>query len=573
MTINLTVPENIETQLKPRISVIGVGGAGGNAVNNMIDEKLEGVEFIVANTDAQALTMSKTNTRIQLGVKTTQGLGSGARPEVGCAAAEEALNEIIESIEGSNMVFITAGAGGGTGSGAAPVIARAAKERGILTVGVVTKPFHFEGIKRMKIADSAVEELAQEVDTIIVIPNQNLFRIADKNTTLADAFKMADDVLYEGVRSVTDLMIMPGLINLDFADVKTIMENMGKAIMGTGEADGEERALKAAEDAISNPLLDDIAMAGAKGVLINISGGKDLTLFEVDEAANRIKSEIDNEANIIFGSCFDEDLEGKIRVSVVATGLGEEIIRNKTPKSESLVAAVKEEETLPHLSDYDENKDYAKEVEKKVPEFTALENPIIEDTPVTPTRHSELVSESQEDEIEEETTSAIPEMPSAVSFFNDSLKLAQQSIHKIDEDLSEEKISLEEKTAQEDIINSVLANKDEGFNASNTIQTNSKPEIFTQTDLEDVISEKEEEQETFIEEKAHSLSLIDIVTGRSIARRNKEKQTEQKETQEQEEVTLFSNNENEEKNEEAANTKENKPFDLDLPSFLRRSNN
>jgi cell division protein FtsZ len=308
-------------ELKPRITVIGVGGAGGNAVNNMIQSHLEGVEFIVANTDSQAMAQSRTDRRIQLGSTVTQGLGAGARPDIGRAAAEETLDEIISQMQGSNMVFITAGMGGGTGTGAAPVIARAAREHGILTVGVVTKPFNFEGQHRMRLADSGIEELSQYVDTLIIIPNQNLFRIASERTTFADAFKMADDVLYSGVRGVTDLMIMPGLINLDFADIRTVMSEMGKAMMGTGEADGEKRALEAAEAAINNPLLEDISMKGARGVLINITGGLDMTLFEVDEAANRIRDEVDPDANIIFGSTFDEKLEGKMRVSVVATGI------------------------------------------------------------------------------------------------------------------------------------------------------------------------------------------------------------------------------------------------------------
>ncbi len=314
--------ENLE--LKPRITVIGVGGAGGNAVCNMIRAKLEGVEFVVANTDAQALSGSlvEPSHKIQLGLHVTQGLGAGSKPDVGRASAEESQEDIIRHLRGSNMVFITAGMGGGTGTGAAPVIARAAREEGILTVGVVTKPFHFEGTHRSRTAERGIEELQQYVDTLIIIPNQNLFRIANERTTFADAFKMADDVLYSGVRGVTDLMMMPGLINLDFADIRAVMAEMGKAMMGTGEAEGDRRALDAAEAAISNPLLDDVSMKGAKGVLINITGGYDMTLYEVDEAANRIRDEVDPEANIIFGSTFDEKLNGTIRVSVVATGIG-----------------------------------------------------------------------------------------------------------------------------------------------------------------------------------------------------------------------------------------------------------
>lgn len=310
--------------LGPKIVVIGVGGAGGNAVNNMIKSNLEGVNFVVANTDAQALKQSLTDEsqRIQLGLSITQGLGAGSKPDVGKASAEESSEEILRFIEGANMVFITAGMGGGTGTGAAPVIAKLAREAGILTVGVVTKPFLFEGSHRAKSAEGGIEELQQYVDTLLIIPNQNLFRLANEGTTFSDAFKMADNVLYSGVRGVTDLMIMPGLINLDFADIRAIMSEMGKAMMGTGEAEGERRALDAAEAAISNPLLDDVSLQGARGILINITGGYDMTLYEVDEAANRIREEVDPDANIIFGSTFDDRLNGKLRVSVVATGIG-----------------------------------------------------------------------------------------------------------------------------------------------------------------------------------------------------------------------------------------------------------
>lgn len=323
MSIKLGVADAAVSYLKPRIAVIGVGGGGGNAVNNMISQNLEGVDFIVANTDAQALAHSAASQKIQLGLEITQGLGAGARPEVGKMAAEEAKDKIAEALEGVNMVFITAGMGGGTGSGAAPVVAHIAKEKGILTVGVVTKPFSFEGRKRMEIAEGALNNFTKEVDSIIIIPNQNLFRIADENTTLAEAFKLADNVLYSGVRSITDLMMMPGLINLDFADVKNIMQDKGKAIMGTGEAEGKGRAKEAARQALANPLLDDCSMLGAKGVLINITGGTDITLPELDEAANTIKEEVGDDANIIFGSSFDDSLSGKIRVSIVVTGIND----------------------------------------------------------------------------------------------------------------------------------------------------------------------------------------------------------------------------------------------------------
>ena len=334
MTIKLTVPNLSE--LKPRITVFGVGGAGGNAVNNMIESRLDGVEFVVANTDAQALLQNAAQRRIQMGTALTMGLGAGSQPQIGAAAAEEALQEIVDHLAGSHMAFITAGMGGGTGTGAAPVIARAAKEQGILTVGVVTKPFHFEGARRQATAERGIEELARYVDTLIVIPNQNLFRVANEKTTFAAAFAMADQVLYSGVASITELMTKEGLINLDFADVRAIMSEMGKAMMGTGEASGEKRAIEAAEAAISNPLLDDVSMRGARGLLISICGGPDLTLYEVDEAATRIREEVDPEANIILGATFDDALEGTMRVSVVATGLSKEAFSGETQGHEEV---------------------------------------------------------------------------------------------------------------------------------------------------------------------------------------------------------------------------------------------
>ena len=338
MTIKLGTPK--PTDLKPRITVVGVGGAGGNAVNNMIRSNLEGVEFVACNTDAQALSLTLAERKVQMGVTTTQGLGSGSKPEIGRAAAEETQEEILDHLQGSHMAFITAGMGGGTGTGAAPIIAQAARDAGILTVGVVTKPFNFEGAHRSGIADAGIAELQKYVDTLLIIPNQNLFRIANAETTFADAFAMADDVLHAGVRGVTDLMVMPGLINLDFADVKSVMEEMGKAMMGTGESSEEKRGLTAAEAAISNPLLEDASMTGARGVLINVTGGPDMTLFEVDEAVNRIKDEVDSNANIIFGSTFDERLEGKMRVSIVATGIdiAEDTVRPPRLKVVSAVA-------------------------------------------------------------------------------------------------------------------------------------------------------------------------------------------------------------------------------------------
>ncbi|GAB5434211.1 MAG: cell division protein FtsZ [Epibacterium sp.] len=329
MTLNLSMPG--QEELSPKITVFGVGGAGGNAVNNMIAKQLEGVDFVVANTDAQALQQNAAKNRVQLGVKVTEGLGAGARPSVGSAAAEESIEQIVDHLAGAHMCFITAGMGGGTGTGAAPIIAQAARELGVLTVGVVTKPFQFEGAKRMRQAEEGVESLQKVVDTLIIIPNQNLFRLANEKTTFTEAFSMADDVLYQGVKGVTDLMVRPGLINLDFADVRAVMDEMGKAMMGTGEAEGEDRAIQAAEKAIANPLLDEISLKGAKGVLINITGAHDLTLFELDEAANRIREEVDPNANIIVGSTLDTEMEGKMRVSVVATGIDASEDANEVP--------------------------------------------------------------------------------------------------------------------------------------------------------------------------------------------------------------------------------------------------
>lgn len=330
MTINISL-QDVGDNLHPKITVLGVGGSGGNAVNNMINANLEGVDFLIANTDAQALQISQCPSKIQLGLNSTRGLGAGMRPDIGRQAAEETIQEITEKLDGSHMLFVAAGMGGGTGTGAAPVIAKLAREKGILTVGVVTKPFHFEGSQRMKLAEKGIDELQQYVDTLLIIPNQNLFRIANEKTTFSDAFKMADDVLYAGVRGVTDLMVQPGMINLDFSDIKTVMSEMGKAMMGTGEASGEGRAVAAAEAAIANPLIDDVTLKGAKGLIINITGGKDITLYEVDEAANRIKQEVDDEANIIYGTTCDERLDGMVRVSIVATGIDSNIGINVKP--------------------------------------------------------------------------------------------------------------------------------------------------------------------------------------------------------------------------------------------------
>ena len=355
MTINISL-QDVGENLHPKITVLGVGGSGGNAVNNMMNSNLEGVDFLIANTDAQALQISSCPNKIQLGLNSTRGLGAGMRPDIGRQAAEEAINEIAEKLDGSHMLFVAAGMGGGTGTGAAPVIAKLARERGILTVGVVTKPFHFEGSQRMKLAEKGIEELQQFVDTLLTIPNQNLFRIANEKTTFSDAFKMADDVLYAGVRGVTDLMVQPGMINLDFSDIKTVMSEMGKAMMGTGEASGEGRAVAAAEAAIANPLIDDVSLKGAKGLIINITGGKDITLYEVDEAANRIKQEVDEEANIIYGTTCDDRLDGLVRVSIVATGIDSNVGISAKPL-ESFAPINLNNEVYKPQSNLDENVD------------------------------------------------------------------------------------------------------------------------------------------------------------------------------------------------------------------------
>ena len=394
MTLNLSMPG--QEDLKPRITVFGVGGAGGNAVNNMIEKQLDGVDFVVANTDAQALQQAKAENRVQLGIKVTEGLGAGARASVGAAAAEETIEQIVDHLAGAHMCFITAGMGGGTGTGAAPIIAQAARELGVLTVGVVTKPFQFEGAKRMRQAEDGVEALQKVVDTLIIIPNQNLFRLANEKTTFTEAFSLADDVLYQGVKGVTDLMVRPGLINLDFADVRAVMDEMGKAMMGTGEADGEDRAIQAAEKAIANPLLDEISLRGAKGVLINITGGQDLTLFELDEAANRIREEVDPEANIIVGSTMDESTGGLMRVSVVATGIDATDVNTEIPVPRRSLSAplqpqtVSDDEAAPVAADEAEQQgtfeelETAAEAEDKVEDFFSRQQTAAQDDDLPP---------------------------------------------------------------------------------------------------------------------------------------------------------------------------------------------
>ena len=401
--INVRINSPEVNTLTPKISVLGVGGAGGNAVNNMIQSNLEGCEFLVCNTDAQALEGSLSDKKIQLGTHVTGGLGAGANPEVGRQAAEESLDEVMSHLEGANMAFITAGMGGGTGTGAAPVIAKAARDAGILTVGVVTKPFHFEGTHRMKMAEAGIHEMQDYVDTLIVIPNQNLFRVANEKTTFADAFKMADSVLQSGVRGVTDLMVMPGLINLDFADIRSAMLEMGKAMMGTGEAEGERRSIEAAEAAINNPLLDDVSMKGARGVIINVTGGADMTLFEVDEACNRIRDEVDPNANIIFGSTFDDKLEGQMRVSVVATGIDAAEVK-KTKPGGIKVTSVVSKSTVP------EKPVASRPVQKAMPsQVTAQAAPSVPVRPAAVTAAARQVSQAVRQPV-------MPEEPEADMF-------------------------------------------------------------------------------------------------------------------------------------------------------------
>lgn len=403
--INIRMQPQEMPNLSPKITVIGVGGAGGNAVNNMIGSNLGGVEFLVCNTDAQAIQNSIAPRKVQMGVNITSGLGAGARPEIGRAAAEESLEEILMAVEGSNMVFITAGMGGGTGTGAAPVIAEAIREQGILTVGVVTKPFHFEGQHRMRSAEGGIDELQDHVDTLIVIPNQNLFRIANEKTTFSDAFKLADGVLQSGVRGVTDLMVMDGLINLDFADIRSAMMEMGKALMGTGEAMGDKRAVEAAEQAINNPLLDDVSMKGARGVIINITGGLDMTLFEVDEACNRIRDEVDQNANIIFGSTFDETLEGTMRVSIVATGIDADVARQSTTTTSSSVAPKVEAPKV------DVSKSVQDAPVKETISITSQAS-VFQNTPVEPQQSAPIMPQQQTSYRMEPAADPIQEAPS-----------------------------------------------------------------------------------------------------------------------------------------------------------------
>lgn len=572
MSINLGVADTTVSYLKPRIAVVGVGGGGGNAVNNMIAQNLEGVDFIVANTDAQALAHSSASKKIQLGLEITQGLGAGARPEIGKMAAEEAKDKIAESLEGVNMVFITAGMGGGTGSGAAPVVAHIAKEKGILTVGVVTKPFSFEGKKRMEIADHALETFIKEVDSIIVIQNQNLFNIANENTTLPEAFKMADNVLYSGVRSITDLMMMPGLINLDFADVKNIMEDKGKAIMGTGEAEGKGRAREAAHQALANPLLDDCTLRGAKGVLINITGSQDITLPELDEAANIIKEEVGDDANIIFGSSFDDNLSGKIRVSIVVTGINDgtprPVVQKTAPVAEPSLIDQSYDDTT-YVPTIEEPTVSFEPVSAEEPISEALDNmPTFEnDTsffsePETENEVDDLIAQESVEDISLDDDFAsldksdeLPELPQASSLFNAIMN-------------SDSKVEETEKATQE--LNSVSPVDDDFFSSRVMPEEASAPVVeepilFNDNDTsvfkDTRASEPEPEELPSFEEEDSRPNFIERVIGISRARR---KSTSVPEPQPQPESRF---------GEEKTGTDDSFDLsgdDLDIPSFLRR---
>ena len=554
MTINISIPD-VGPNLHPLITVLGVGGSGGNAVNNMINSNLEGVDFAIANTDAQALQISNCKQKIQLGTQSTRGLGAGMRPDIGRQAAEESLNEITEMLEGSHMLFIAAGMGGGTGTGAAPVIAKHAREKGILTVGVVTKPFHFEGSQRMKLADKGLEELQQYVDTLLVIPNQNLFRIANEKTTFADAFKMADDVLYAGVRGVTDLMVQPGLINLDFSDVKTVMSEMGKAMMGTGEASGEGRAVAAAEAAIANPLIDDVSLKGAKGLIINITGGNDITLYEVDEAANRIKQEVDEDANIIYGTTCDDRLEGVVRVSIVATGIDVNSIISPKPLEDISAIAIdnsvyQEKVTHSFLDEKIEEKLGEGEKSNELAKENINENLEVSNT-LNPT-----LNKDEADEVEKLTDKDLEkDNISLHNLENSSLHEEIKLENNLDHDITEEnKIDKDL-----DVKNSLKENKkvEETSESVNLVDENNQPTVRklslfdTLEDVEENIPKTAEKTEPVFEDK------IDI----SDSKLNEETEVS---------IEEFS----------AENSGEDENFSqdseeelLDIPTFLRRQAN
>ena len=482
MTINISL-QDVGDNLHPKITVLGVGGSGGNAVNNMMNSNLEGVDFLIANTDAQALQISSCPNKIQLGLSSTRGLGAGMRPDIGRQAAEEAIHEIAEKLDESHMLFVAAGMGGGTGTGAAPVIAKLARERGILTVGVVTKPFHFEGSQRMKLAEKGIEELQQFVDTLLTIPNQNLFRIANEKTTFSDAFKMADDVLYAGVRGVTDLMVQPGMINLDFSDIKTVMSEMGKAMMGTGEASGEGRAVAAAEAAIANPLIDDVSLKGAKGLIINITGGKDITLYEVDEAANRIKQEVDEEANIIYGTTCDDRLDGLVRVSIVATGIDSDVSINAKPLES--FATVNLNNDVYKLDQFNQENN----------ETSIFENEV---------NYQDTISDV---EIENDQESQLSEN----NIDNDQVENLNENTETIKEKIASNHVNMEISDIQEEEDNEGIIVDNEDFILPDN-QENQISETHSTSDKIEANSEEESEESNVSEISVRRLSLFDNIS-------------------------------------------------------------
>jgi len=564
MTINISL-QDVGDNLQPKITVLGVGGSGGNAVNNMINANLEGVDFLIANTDAQALQISECSNKIQLGLNSTRGLGAGMRPDIGRQAAEESIQEITEKLDNIHMLFVAAGMGGGTGTGAAPVIAKLARERGILTVGVVTKPFHFEGSQRMKLAEKGIEELQQYVDTLLTIPNQNLFRIANEKTTFSDAFKMADDVLYAGVRGVTDLMVQPGMINLDFSDIKTVMSEMGKAMMGTGEASGEGRAVAAAEAAIANPLIDDVSLKGAKGLIINITGGKDITLYEVDEAANRIKQEVDDEANIIYGTTCDDRLDGLVRVSIVATGIDSNVGVNAKP--------------LETFAPININNDVYKLTQ--INQEQEIETPILANNQFD----QDLVENENLDHIEEKTSSEETDK---------NIEAENINVSEVNEESQEDgftnSISSEISEFEEEVTEYLIKENNESksnLNIDNIEEENDTNEAETISDQTSDITKEENEVSKSTEPSVRRLSLFDNITSNIseksfdesektepvISENNVESEkTENLETTESNEETKPEFNASSDELDEEFNQETDEEL-LDIPTFLRRQAN
>jgi len=549
MTINISL-QDVGENLHPKITVLGVGGSGGNAVNNMMNSNLEGVDFLIANTDAQALQISSCPNKIQLGLNSTRGLGAGMRPDIGRQAAEEAINEIAEKLDGSHMLFVAAGMGGGTGTGAAPVIAKLARERGILTVGVVTKPFHFEGSQRMKLAEKGIEELQQFVDTLLTIPNQNLFRIANEKTTFSDAFKMADDVLYAGVRGVTDLMVQPGMINLDFSDIKTVMSEMGKAMMGTGEASGEGRAVAAAEAAIANPLIDDVSLKGAKGLIINITGGKDITLYEVDEAANRIKQEVDEEANIIYGTTCDDRLDGLVRVSIVATGIDSNVGISAKPLESFAPININNEVYKPQ-SNFDENVD-ALNIGADLDH-----NQEVIHSEIANTQETKIAEDEHQLETLEETTTDV-EQESTLS--ESSIEEAEKITVNIEEEVSNQYENID----NENTNTNELAERVENIDEDQINEENSNEASVRRLSLFDIISTDAKSE--VVDQKEKSEPMISEHIDEADDNENSHTPTETEERVEPE----FSATSDESDDDFNQETEEEL---LDIPTFLRRQAN